>query len=194
MKPTVLNVSIVILVAIVGWFGVQRLSSSQPIVASAAVTPDADLIALKSYLKWRLVNPTPELMEPAAAISCFRIMGREEGSPHLHKYVSVYVNSTGRDAMLKQRRPKFPVGSMIVKEKLGSLNSKSPEILTAMIKREPGYDPSNGDWEYFLLDGSASKIEERGKISRCSGCHQSYESTDFVTRTYLPHKVSLQLK
>jgi hypothetical protein len=83
---------------------------------------------------------------------------------------------------------------MIVKEKLGSPDSKEPEVLTAMIKREPGYNPGSGDWEYLVLDGAASKIVEQGKLTRCSSCHTSYEHSDFVTRTYLPETVARELK
>jgi hypothetical protein len=54
-----------------------------------------------------------------------------------------------------------------------------------MIKREPGYNPETGDWEFLVLDGQAFAILERGKLERCSGCHQSYAYTDFVTKTYM---------
>lgn len=156
--------------------------------------PDPDLTTLAKYRKWTLVNPTPQFMDPPAAISCAINVGREKSSPHVQKYVSVYVNPVGREAMMTKRSPKFPIGSMIVKEKLGSADSRSPELLTAMIKREAGYNPENGDWEYLVLDGEASKIVERGKLERCSGCHTWYKKSDFVTRTYLPEQVSRDLK
>ena len=96
--------------------------------------------------------------------------------------------------MMTKQSPKFPIGSMIVKEKLGSADSTTPELLTAMIKREPGYNPEGGDWEYLVLDGAASKIIEQGKLTRCSGCHLPYNGSDFVTRTYLPRTVLSKLK
>jgi len=161
---------------------------------SFVTIPDPELPKLAKYRQWTLVNPTPQFMDPPSAIACGINFGRTEASPHVKKYVSVYVNSVGREAMMTKRRPKFPVGTMIVKEKLGDPLSTNPELLTAMIKREPGYNPENGDWEYLMLDGEASKIVERGKLTRCSGCHQHYEKTDFVTRSYLPEKVALELK
>lgn len=157
---------------------------------SSPVPTESDLASLAKYRRWTLVNPTPQLMEPRSAMSCAIIPGREEPSPHLHKYVSVFVNSVGREAMMTRQSPKFPIGSMIVKEKLGSPDSKLPEMLTAMIKREPGYNPESGDWEYLVLDGLASKIVERGKLTRCSSCHRLYEHSDFVTRTYLSQTVN----
>jgi len=156
--------------------------------------PDRDLESIAKYKQWTLVNPTPELMEPLPANSCARIPGRDAGSPHLHKYISVYVNPVGTEAMMTQRRPKFPVGSIVVKEKLPTADSDKPELLTAMIKREDGYNPDSGNWEYLVLDGAASAIDERGKLARCAACHVSYEANDFITRTYLPTSVRQKLK
>lgn len=96
--------------------------------------------------------------------------------------------------MMTKENPKFPIGTMIVKEKLGSADSTKPELLTAMIKRGPGYNPEGGDWEYLVLDGAASKIVEQGKLERCSGCHRPYQNSDFITRSYLPRSVSSELK
>lgn len=174
-----------------------------PVVASVACitasysspnVPESDLAILAKYRQWTLVNPKPQLMEPLPAISCVAIPGRQEPSPHLHKYISVFVNPVGREEMMTRQRPKFPVGSVIVKEKLGSADSTTPEVLTAMIKRGPGYNPEGGDWEYLVLDGAASKIIEQGKLTRCSGCHRPYQHSDFVTRFYLPDTVSADLK
>ena len=159
---------------------------------SSPIAPVSDLASLAKYRQWTLVNPTPQLMEPVAATSCAIISGRQEPSPHLNKYVSVFVNPVGREEMMTKQRPKFPIGSMIVKEKLGSADSTTPEVLTAMIKRGPGYNPESGDWEYLVLDGAASKIIEQGKLTQCSGCHRAYQYSDFVTRTYLPQTVLRQ--
>ena len=186
MKRKVLKVLLLIpMLAMLGC-AVTTNSSSKP-------PETGDLTNLAEYRKWTLVNPTPQLMDPLPSISCAIIPGREKSSPHLHKYISVFVNPLGREAMMTKRSPKFPVGSMIVKEKLGSPDSTTPEVLTAMIKREPGYNPESGDWEYLVLDGPATKIVEQGKLARCSGCHQSYQSSDFVTRTYLPSAVRSKL-
>jgi hypothetical protein len=156
---------------------------------------DGDLETLAKYRKWTLVNPTPQLMEPLPANSCTIMVGREDPSPHVQKYVSVFVNPVGREQMMTKHNPKFPAGSMIVKEKHGSLDTTAtPEVLTVMIKRDAGYDPENGDWEYLVLTGGATKIVEQGKLTRCSGCHKWYKHNDFVTRTYLPTNVVAELK
>jgi hypothetical protein len=130
-------------------------------------------------------------MEPAVAQLCAAVLA---ANPHRDKFVSVYVNETGRQAMMTQLHPEFPLGSVIVKEKLSDKDSQSPELLTAMIKREKGYNPESGDWEYLVLDGSASKISKRGKLANCSSCHAAYDKSEYVTRTYLSDEARRRLK
>jgi hypothetical protein len=166
----------------------------QPVPEKVDVAPDPLLIEFSEYKKWTLVNPVPELMALQAAQDCVLIPGRKEGSPHLNKYISVYVNETGRAAMMTQLTPRFPTGSMIVKEKLSVRSSSTPELLTAMVKREPGYNPESGDWEFVVLSGKADSITGRGKLTNCQACHLAYQRSDFVTRTYLPHAIREKLK
>jgi hypothetical protein len=156
---------------------------------------DTDLGSLSQYRKWTLVNPVPVRMLPAVAALCAAPMSAPvTQSPHQDKFVSVYVNEAGRSAMMLQLAPEFPTGSMIVKEKLSTGKSQTPELLTAMIKREKGYNPQSGDWEYLILDGAASHIVRRGKLADCASCHLAYEKTDYVSRIYLPDEARRQLK
>ena len=167
----------------------------QPLTLSGGqgADPDAVLSSLSKYRAWTLVNPAPAVMEPAVAARCAPIVVGKD-NPHWDKYVSVYVNETGREAMLAERDPEFPAGSMIVKEKLASQSSRSPALLTAMVKREEGYNPEGGDWEYLVLDGTAASVIERGRLESCRGCHAAYASTDYVTRQYLPDEVRRRLR
>ena len=154
---------------------------------------DLLLPEIATYRHWTLVNPTPLLMDPASAQAC-AVFLKSEFNPHARKYVSVYVNRKGVSAMMTQLHPRFPEGSIVVKEKLSDKLSQTPELLTVMIKREQGYNPKSRDWEYLILDGSASRILEQAKPSGCNGCHERYLSTDFVTRHYLPRSVSGSLR
>ena len=144
---------------------------------------DPLLLEIAKYRQWKLVNPIPVMMDPAAAAACaiaFPV------NPHQTAFVSVYVNAKGASAMMTEAHPVFPEGSIIVKEKLSDKTSQKPTLLTVMIKREKGYNPESRDWDYLVLDGPASKILDQGKLSSCNGCHQAYIDTDFVTRHYLP--------
>lgn len=155
------------------------------VAKSGDVTPDATLAQIADYKKWKLVNPTPAPMQPASLIACTMVMGLPEANPHTHKFISVYVNKIGESAMWTEKNPVFPVGSTIVKEKLATTKSTDPELLTVMIKREKGYNPSSGDWEYLLLDGPVTKIMKRGKLEGCNSCHTGYKYSDYITRTYM---------
>jgi hypothetical protein len=138
------------------------------------------------YRKWKLVNPTPVVMNPGAAAAC------AIAYPHESAWASVYVNAKGASAMMTEGHPAFPEGSMIVKEKLYTSVGKDPVVLTVMIKREKGYNPESRDWEYLVLDGPATKIVERGKLSKCNECHEKYDDTDFVTMHYLNPRPGIQ--
>ena len=76
---------------------------------------------------------------------------------------------------------KFSEGSLVLKEKLATTENKT-QGFTGMLKREAGYFPEGGDWEYFTVDGSAAKIIERGKMASCAECHGSYAQSDFITK------------
>lgn len=73
----------------------------------------------------------------------------------------------------------FPVGTMLM---------LMPG--EAMVKRGPGFDSANGDWEYFVLGGNAAgtRIKERGAgisngAGSCRECHAGGRSFDFVCQS-----------
>lgn len=152
------------------------------------------------YKSWTKANAEPVLMAPQVAQLCiiWRAPDGEEiygkRNPHYKKFITVYVNDAGREAMLGQKEPKFPAGSVIVKEKLSARDSQSPELLTVMIKQQKGFNPANGDWEYMVVDGTGTKIEGRGRLENCQACHLANQDTDYVFRTYLSGEVAKGLK
>ncbi|HJU55100.1 MAG TPA: cytochrome P460 family protein, partial [Pyrinomonadaceae bacterium] len=158
----------------------------------AAAAPVSEI---EGYRNWTKANSEPVQMAPVVAKLCFiqkapsgvEIYG--DSNPHQEKFITVYVNDAGRRAMLSQKRPKFPVGSVIVKEKLPAIDSQSPELLTVMIKQRKGFNPAGGDWEYMVLDGTGTKIEGRGRLENCQACHLANQKTDYVFRSYLDREV-----
>ena len=156
----------------------------------------AELVA--GYRGWTRVNPEPAVFHSRIATQCSAPTPQqrrmEQANPHRDKFVTVYVNDAGRRAMLEELRPRFPVGTLIVKEKLTARDAQEPELLTAMLKREAGYDPEGGDWEYLVLDGQGKEVQTRGKLESCRACHQTYPQTDFVARNYLPYEFYQRLK
>src|ERR1041385_2198756 len=162
-----------------------RSQSQEPARASG---PD-EVIA--GYRNWTRVNPEPALMNAQTAQLCAALSLPR--NPH-DKYITVYVNKIGRHAMMEENEPHFPQGSVIVKEKLTTAKSATPELLTVMIKREQGYNPESGDWEYVVFDGDGRTVQARGKLENCQSCHLMDKGTDYVSRSYLPPEVAKQLR
>ncbi len=161
----------------------------------------AGLNKVKGYKTWTKVSQDDFKMDAAASIACaaavreVSIKGSDiENSPHKDKYINVYINAIGRDEMLTKKNPKFPVGTVVVKEKLSSPDSLSPELLTVMIKRKKGFNPEVGDWEFMTLNGQATEVTAKGKLESCQSCHLDYKQNDYITRTYLPNDVEKNLK
>ena len=155
---------------------------------------------IDGYKNWTKVNSVPQFMPVRVATDCaIRISptGIDLGSannPHLNKYFTVYVNEVGRKAMLSQRKPSFPEGSVIVKEKLSTRFSQTPELLTVMIKQKKGFNPASGDWEYMVVDGTGTKVEGRGDLQNCQSCHLANRKADYIFRTYLSGELQSKLK
>ncbi|HLK58453.1 MAG TPA: cytochrome P460 family protein [Chthonomonadaceae bacterium] len=152
---------------------------------------------ISGYKNWTKVNPKPVLMQPAPATQCRNATPDQLPSPHLQKYIYVYVNKVGKEAMMHQKTPSFPVGTIIVKEKLSNPDSKSPELMTVMVKRDKAYNPESGDWEYMVFDGTGKKVEAQGKLEKCQSCHSEApaKQADYVFRDYyLPHNLKTALR
>jgi hypothetical protein len=87
--------------------------------------------------------------------------------------------------------PRFPRGSVLVKKKYytdGSTPPRegdAPSLYTVMIKREPGYNPDCGDWEFAVVAGDGREVQARGRLESCMACHESRAQSDFVFRGYL---------
>ena len=152
---------------------------------------------IAGYKQWTRVNPQPQMVPAQASILCAAplLPPAGPGSPHgPDKYITVYVNDVGRHAMMEEKTPLFPQGSVIVKEKLTTPTSSTPELLTVMLKRERGYNPESGDWEYMVVDGTGQSVQARGKLENCQSCHLMDKDTDYVSRAYLPLNVAAKLK
>ena len=139
------------------------------------------------YRTWAKVNTTPQYIMSPLDMLCVgptqAQLDAEKQNPHVRHYMLCYVNPLGEQAMLHQKHPKFPVGSVIVKEKLDSVDPASKRtLLTAMVKHETGYDPAHGDWEYVVTNGDATELQARGKLANCGGCHAQKKKTDYVFR------------
>jgi hypothetical protein len=92
----------------------------------------------------------------------------------------VWVNPVGQSTMALERPIRFPVGSIIVREKFLHKDDAKPELLAVMVKHEKGFSRASGDWEYLLLDDSGSRVKSRQKKGSCNDCHSQVRHRDFV--------------
>lgn len=81
---------------------------------------------------------------------------------------------------------KYPIGSVIVKHTTnttGTLNE-----FTGMVKRGNGFNPTKGDWEFFMLMPSGKIAKDMGMELRganlmggmCGGCHSMAANKDYI--------------
>jgi hypothetical protein len=145
------------------------------------------------YRKWTKVNPKPVRFQGASPALCVGPNLAQIASPHVDKWITVYVNSVGRKEMLKPFPRQFPVGTVIIKEKMPAPSSTTAELLTVMRKRERGYDLEAGDWQYLVLDGKAEKVQAEGRLARCRNCHQEVAKQDHIFRNYYGPTASRQV-
>jgi hypothetical protein len=126
------------------------------------------------YRDYKRLTEQPRLIAPLTAVYC-RTPSKEEldkekamAGPHAHVWVHIYANPEAAEA-IASKADEFPVGAVIVKEKLGAGGAVTD--VGGMIKRAPGYDTANGDWEFFSHTPGGEFTS--GKIANCIDCHNN---------------------
>lgn len=66
-------------------------------------------------------------------------------------------------------RGPFPVGALVV-EGLGPDPDGPANLFYVMEKRELGFFPLGGDWQYSVVSASGA-LEAQGKLALCARCH-----------------------
>ncbi|HVK12242.1 MAG TPA: cytochrome P460 family protein [Gemmataceae bacterium] len=157
----------------------------------ADAPPAEEQAAELDYAGWPTVSPKRYKVSPVYAALCMADARTDElaaadkakHGPHAQTAIDVRVSPAGLDRF-KAGQP-VPAGTAVVKLKYSESHVKEPSAVGAMIKREPGYDPAGGDWEYFYDERDPQKPAVRGKIETCAECHLRAKATDFLFRTYL---------
>ncbi len=156
-------------------------------------------LSIEGYKDWFLVNEEPYDANPGVMVDCrMPLPTKCEGAAKTfmteaaHRIratatlLLVYINEIGRDEMVTEHDPQFPVGSIIVKEKWFNPNSDAqPELMTVMRKRESGFNPECGDWEFATFEGDGLTQTSQGRHASCMKCHTRKPESDFVFRSYL---------
>jgi hypothetical protein len=96
----------------------------------------------------------------------------------------VYANDLAKTE-IEKKKPEFPVGSIIIREKNLQPDSVTPEIVIAMVKRQKSFSKKTGDWEFFVFDGKDLRLKTRETAGNCAECHSKAKKTDWVFKDYL---------
>jgi Cytochrome P460 len=142
------------------------------------------------------VTTEPVLMPNEVALLCRKPEPEElaevKGNPHVEKFSRLFVSKAGRPAA-EGHETVHPEGTLLLKEKLprkpGTQQAgDATELFTGMLKREAGYNPECGDWEFFTVSGDGKKVTARGKLASCMECHTRYADRDFTSRKLVPQR------
>lgn len=202
-KSFVIKICAAAFVLLIGLIGFSFSFKSVMQTINPAKTPHVRILdatgEIAGFKSWTQVNKKPAVIPSAVSMQCISPsqaeMDLDATNPHNEKFINVYVNDIGKDEMLTKKRPDFPVGTIIVKEKLPTAESKDAELLTVMIKREKNYNPKVGDWEFLTFNGAGTETTARGRLESCQTCHLVEKQTDYVSRRgYLAYEIRQKFK
>jgi hypothetical protein len=148
--------------------------------------PDAGVFA--RYRKWESLNPKPVPVVSVPQGFCSAGSGTNQAGMQSStaRFQQVYVNELGFPGM-EAGQPDLPEGSILVKEHLADPKQSSPNTVLAMVKREEGFNPEAGDWEFFVLHNREQVIVDRGRLVHCQSCHVQARERGYVFRhLYVP--------
>jgi hypothetical protein len=173
------------------------------IVGNSTAETRSGIDYVNGYRSWTRITPALYRLPARALTACAAPMQPGPTEAQIKSgdvdhdefaYISVYANPPARHAMMEEKSPKFPEGSVIVKEKYRADDTLHPTLSTVMIKHARGYNPSVGDWEFMVVDGPAKKVMARGKLGHCQSCHAGMGNNDFISRAYLSAAVEEKMK
>lgn len=151
----------------------------------------ADIQAIvDDYREWTAVNTLPRRVADYIYLLCMLPSDEQylaAESLHGPFFVRVYVNDAGIDLILNDPDPIYPAGTVIVKEKLTDVEAESADHLGIMIKREAGFNPDGGDWEYVYWENGDVFLAPTDDMGHCQDCHYAEAEDDSVFRLMTDH-------
>lgn len=183
---------------------------------SLASTQELTALDISDYKSWTKATKEPHLTNGELIMSCVAmepapydphtpvpdsfpnpvVFKSEQGEKELYRYayIHIYVNPTGEPSLLKDAKPNFPEGSIIVKERHSSWESKTADYITVMRKLPTGTKPETGDWQYLVYAQDAKTELKKHNLPDCMSCHAQWKETDYVSREYLTKEQLAALK
>lgn len=90
-------------------------------------------------------------------------------------YIRVWANDVAAQPY-EAESDSLPIGSVVVKESFSGADcaeNGTLEVLAAMRKEEPGFDPDNNDWHWQLVSPDHRVVDETN--TTCVSCHGAPE-------------------
>jgi hypothetical protein len=139
---------------------------------------------VKEYRRMIRVNEKPVDMVESTKHLC--AMPSSVYGPHYDPGVVYYINEVARRGLkLYAEKRRFPVGSIIVKEKQERRTEDSVQIITVMKKVSLGDGESS--WDYKMYDATrwteidtSKQASSLGRTS-CITCHRHYKNSDYIS-------------
>lgn len=157
-----------------------------------AATPTAAQVT-KEFRKYTQMTDKEVYVDPPFAFLCDGPSkeavenAKLKAGPHANSTIQVYMNALASDAF-RAKTKSYPVGAVVVKDKKmlgyheaigsGKWVNVPEKGVGGMIKREPGYDPANSDWEYFYSEDNNPMVN--GALISCIQCHKAAKATGYV--------------
>lgn len=135
------------------------------------------------YRDWyQVTKDKPNTGDPTGFLS-----GKHKGTK---AYREIYINKVGEATHKQSGNPKYPAGTVIVKESYGSKakwESKGGPQLTIMVKLKEGESPETSDWGY-VMGGTGKVSTGTSKWAKfCNKCHiygaandNTFMTSDFI--------------
>lgn len=125
-------------------------------------------------------------------VSIYMNRDAERYAKNYREYIRLYVDQDIEEAPESGQFEPYVPGTVFLKENYlpGEPKPGTPLTITAMIKREKGYDPDANDWQFIQWD-TEGKILVDGNSRNppaklmCITCHANMAERDFVFSTFL---------
>jgi hypothetical protein len=148
-------------------------------------TSDFDRI-IAAYRTWQPLAQTPNAISAYIFGLCRAPTLRETVfSQSVHGkslYLLDWANPLAQEGIARKGVPPFAPGSAIVKEKLVAAGDGGFTLvaLGIMTKRDRGFDPTSGDWDYAYWEKGVGLVYTAEQSTHCGSCHAGAQDTDFV--------------
>ena len=132
------------------------------------------------YKAWHKMTDRAYSVPPQEARFCEPQLQRIPRGPHEDNKILVYMNDLAKNSY--ESDTGYPVGSIIVKEKLSQSDSEAEAGVNGMLVDLGGMLKKAEGWQYFYIE--KGRLVELANLSNCAKCHKRAEKFDFVFGTW----------